>query len=161
MVTPVVKREAVTHLQARFGVSERRARRIAGVVRRMVRYRSQRPADGVPRGRLRELANERRRFGYRRLFVLLWPEGDARRTPERNAVPWPRSCSPSDRVLGSGQQHQRPHSALGYQTPADFARDLKTAITHPVARMETHASRAIAFTSKTRTSNHRAPVATG
>lgn len=37
----------------------------------MVRYRSQRAPDTVLRGRLRELANERRRFGYRRLFVLL------------------------------------------------------------------------------------------
>ena len=29
----------------------------------------------APRGRLRDLANEERRFGYRRLFVLLRPEG--------------------------------------------------------------------------------------
>lgn len=29
------------------------------------------------RGRLRELANHRRRFGQRRLFVLLWREGES------------------------------------------------------------------------------------
>jgi hypothetical protein len=33
----------------------------------MVRYRSCRPPDTELRGRLRELANERRRFGYRQL----------------------------------------------------------------------------------------------
>ena len=36
----------------------------------MIRYRSQRAPDTVLRDRLRELANARRRFGYRRLFVL-------------------------------------------------------------------------------------------
>src|SRR4029079_7155411 len=35
-----------------------------------------RPPDAVLRGRLRDLANERRRFGYRRLFVLLRREGE-------------------------------------------------------------------------------------
>lgn len=42
----------------------------------MIRYQSQRAPDTVLRGRLRELANERRRFGYRRLFVLLRREGE-------------------------------------------------------------------------------------
>ncbi|MGY4622982.1 transposase InsO family protein [Bradyrhizobium sp. USDA 4486] len=42
----------------------------------MIRYRSSRPPDAVLPGRLRDLANERRRFGYRRLFVLLRREGE-------------------------------------------------------------------------------------
>ena len=42
----------------------------------MVRYRSRRPADTELRARLRELANQRRRFGYRRLFILLRREGE-------------------------------------------------------------------------------------
>ena len=70
MVTSAVKREAVAHLKALLGLSERRACRIAGVDRKTVRYRSQRAPDTALRGRLRDLANERRRFGYRRLFVL-------------------------------------------------------------------------------------------
>ena len=41
-----------------------------------VRYRPSRPPDAELRGRLRDLAHERRRFGYRRLFVLLRREGD-------------------------------------------------------------------------------------
>ncbi len=76
MVRPVVKREAVAHLQAEMGLSERRACKIAGADRAMIRYRSRRPADTELRARLRELANERRRFGYRRLFILLRREGE-------------------------------------------------------------------------------------
>jgi putative transposase len=53
------------------GLSERRACSIVGADRTMVRYRSRRPPDTELRARLRELANERRRFGYRRLFILL------------------------------------------------------------------------------------------
>ena len=41
----------------------------------MIRYRSRRPPDEALRTRLRELAAERRRFGYRRLHVLLRREG--------------------------------------------------------------------------------------
>jgi putative transposase len=62
MVGPAAKREAVAHLQAELGLSERRACSIAGADRTMVRYRSCRPPDTELRARLRELANERRRF---------------------------------------------------------------------------------------------------
>jgi hypothetical protein len=37
--------------------------------RKMIRYRSCRPPDTELRTRLRDLANQRRRFGYRRLFT--------------------------------------------------------------------------------------------
>ena len=76
MVGPAAKREGVAHLQACMGLSERRACLIIGADRTTVRYRSCRPADAELRGRLRELANERRRFGYRRLFILLRREGE-------------------------------------------------------------------------------------
>ena len=42
----------------------------------MVRYQSRRPPETELRGKLLELANERRRFGYRRLFVLLRRDGE-------------------------------------------------------------------------------------
>jgi putative transposase len=45
------------------------------VDRRLVRHQSTRPDDGVIRKRLRELANERRRFEFRRLGYLLKREG--------------------------------------------------------------------------------------
>nr|GAJ37796.1 transposase and inactivated derivatives [Bradyrhizobium sp. DOA9] len=76
MVGPAAKRAAVAHLQAVMSLSERRACSIVGADRKMIRYRSSRPPDAVMRGRLRDLANERRRFGYRRLFVLLRREGE-------------------------------------------------------------------------------------
>jgi len=75
MVTPAAKREAVAHLCSAFDMSERRACKIIGCVRMTVRYRSRRPDDAELRVRLRALAHERRRFGYRRLHVLLRREG--------------------------------------------------------------------------------------
>lgn len=56
-------------------MSERRACQVICADRKMIRYRSRRPADAVLRLRLRELAGEQRRFGYRRLHVLLRHEG--------------------------------------------------------------------------------------
>jgi putative transposase len=75
MVTPAVKREAVVHLCSAFEVSERRACCAIPVHRATIRYRSRRPDDLGLRERLRTLAHERRRFGYRRLHVLLRREG--------------------------------------------------------------------------------------
>lgn len=75
MVTPAVRREAVVHLCSAFEVSERRACSAIEAHRATVRYRSRRPDDLVLRERLRALAHERRRFGYRRLHVLLRREG--------------------------------------------------------------------------------------
>ena len=56
-------------------MSERRACTIVRVDRKTIRYRSRRPADEALRARMRKLAAERRRFGYRRLHVLLRREG--------------------------------------------------------------------------------------
>ena len=58
-------------------MSERRACSVIAADRKMIRYRSCRPPETALRARLRELANERRRFGYRRLFILLRREGEA------------------------------------------------------------------------------------
>jgi hypothetical protein len=76
MVGPAAKREGVAHLQAVIGVSERRACSIVNADRKMIRYRSCRPPDTELRTQLRDLANERKRFGYRRLFVLLRKGGE-------------------------------------------------------------------------------------
>ena len=76
MVGPVAKREAVAHLRSVMDLSERRACQIVGADRAMVRYKSLRPPETELRGKLRDLANERRRFGYRRLFVLLRRDGE-------------------------------------------------------------------------------------
>ena len=57
--------------------TQRRACRLVGMEPRVYRYRSSRPDDADLRKRLRELAAERRRFGYRRLHLLLKREGVA------------------------------------------------------------------------------------
>jgi putative transposase len=75
MVTPAAQREAVVHLRSAFDMSERRACSVIGCVRMTVRYRCRRLDDAGLRERLRALAHERRRFGYRRLHVLLRREG--------------------------------------------------------------------------------------
>jgi putative transposase len=75
MVTPAVKRQAVAHLCATHEVSQRRACRTIGAERTSMRYRSVRSDDAELRSRLRELASQRRRFGYRRLLILIRREG--------------------------------------------------------------------------------------
>jgi transposase InsO family protein len=76
MVGPAAKRDAVAHLRKELGMSERRACTLVAADRKMIRYQSRRPPDIELRGRLRELANQRRRFGYRRLFILLREQGE-------------------------------------------------------------------------------------
>ena len=71
MVGPAAKREAVADLRNVVQMSERRACILVSADRKMIRYRSRRPPDVELRTRLRDLANHRRRFGYRRLFILL------------------------------------------------------------------------------------------
>ena len=75
---PAARHAAVGLLRERYGVSERRACRVVGIGRSSMRYRpTARPDEKRLRGRLRELAAERWRFGYRRLHVLLGREGVA------------------------------------------------------------------------------------
>jgi len=53
------------------GYSQRRACDLVGIAPKTYRYASSRPDDAALRERLKALANERRRFGYRRLHILL------------------------------------------------------------------------------------------
>jgi putative transposase len=75
MVTPAGEREAVAHLAQQHEVSQRRACKLLGCCRMTVRYRSVRPDDAVLRGRMKAIAHERRRFGYRRIHIMLKREG--------------------------------------------------------------------------------------
>lgn len=77
MVTPAMRREAMVHARAAFDLSERRACEALGFDRSSMRYRSGRGSDDDLRERLRGLASERRRFGWRRLMILLAREGIA------------------------------------------------------------------------------------
>ena len=71
MVSPAAKREAAAWLMEDFGVSQRRACRTLGVSLGTCRYVSRRNDGGVIRKRVLALAEERPRFGYRRIWVLL------------------------------------------------------------------------------------------
>ncbi len=57
--------------------SQRRACGLIGLAPKTYRYASRRPDDAELRGRLKALASERRRFGYRRLHILLKRDGVA------------------------------------------------------------------------------------
>ena len=57
--------------------SQRRACGLIGLAPKTYRYATRRPDDAELRGRLKALASERRRFGYRRLHILLKRDGVA------------------------------------------------------------------------------------
>lgn len=75
MVTPRQGREAAAFVQTEFKLSRRRACRVVGLNRSTSYLKSRRPDEGELRDRLRALAGERPRFGYRRLTILLRREG--------------------------------------------------------------------------------------
>ncbi len=74
-MTPAAKRDAVTHLCTTHGVSERRACEVLRIDRSSVRYKSTRPDDTDLREAMKQVAAERRRFGYRRIHVMLQRQG--------------------------------------------------------------------------------------
>jgi putative transposase len=75
VVTPARKRKVVAHLVNAHGMSERRACKAIGCCRMTMRYQTTRADDASIRQRMKAIALERRRFGYRRLHVLLKREG--------------------------------------------------------------------------------------
>lgn len=69
------RRRAVERVQADHQVSERRAVRFTGFPRSTIRYQSTQEPQELLRERIRELAHQRPRWGYRRIHVLLLREG--------------------------------------------------------------------------------------
>lgn len=76
MVTPSVRREVVEAFKSR-GHTERRACELASLQRSTCRYASRRHDDPKLVGRLRQIAEERPRFGYRRVHAMLLRDGYA------------------------------------------------------------------------------------
>jgi putative transposase len=74
-VRPAQRRAVVVHVQEQFGYSQRHACQLTGTARSTVRYHGRPREDAALRNRLRELAAQRPRFGYRRLHVLLQRAG--------------------------------------------------------------------------------------
>lgn len=75
MLAPGVRREAVAHVVAIHGVSQRRACKALAVDRSSLRYRSLRPDDAAARAAMKAVAAERRRFGCRRVHIMLERQG--------------------------------------------------------------------------------------
>lgn len=75
MVTPELRRTAVTEAMETAGITERRACRFTGFARASQRYVTRRPLRTELRERLHTLAILRPRWGYRRLHILLRREG--------------------------------------------------------------------------------------
>ena len=75
MVTPDAKRKAVAHACDGHGVSQRRACQALNIDRSTVRYVSTRPDDAPLRAAMKAVASERRRFGYRRIHLMLERQG--------------------------------------------------------------------------------------
>jgi putative transposase len=130
MVTPAAHREAAAYLQAVHEMSQRRACRVIATDRTSVRYRATRPDDGALRDRLKALAQERRRFGYRRLHVLLRREGqmvNKKRVQriyreERLTV---RRRGGRKRAIGTRRPMETPHMA-NQRWSLDFVSDQMT-----------------------------------
>ena len=74
-MTPVGKRNAVAHLMDVHQVSQRRACDVLQIDRSTVRYQSRRGDDADLRDAIKRVSKERRRFGYRRIHVMVAREG--------------------------------------------------------------------------------------
>jgi putative transposase len=75
VVSPQARRAVVTHLMTAHQLGVTRACGLAGISRSLYHYESTRPDDKELVERLTALAGQKRRYGYRRLHVLLCREG--------------------------------------------------------------------------------------
>lgn len=75
MARPALKRQAVDSLVDHYAASRRRACRLVRQTRSTLYYRARKDPKTALRARMRELAQVRIRYGYRRLHVLLRREG--------------------------------------------------------------------------------------
>ena len=77
MVEPVEKRAAVVHAKETHGLSRSRACGLFGIPRSTYYYEAKKRDDEPLRQALKKAAGKRRRWGYRRLLVLLRRDGFA------------------------------------------------------------------------------------
>lgn len=91
MVTPVAQREAVADLRDHLEINERRACHVIDADHKSVRYESRRPPETELRARLRDVGNERSRFGYLRLHFLLLREREPSTLNRVNRIDWEES----------------------------------------------------------------------
>ena len=75
MVSPQVRREAVDALMRERGFGVTRACGLVRISRSLYRYRSTRPECAELKARISEIAEAKRRYGYRRIYIRLRREG--------------------------------------------------------------------------------------
>lgn len=75
MVTPVARRHVVEYIKQTHSLSERRACKLSSLDRSSFRYKPKPDRNAELRIRLKDLAEQRRKFGSPRLLVLLRREG--------------------------------------------------------------------------------------
>lgn len=94
------------------GYRQRRTCTLAGIDPRVYRRLPTRSEDFDLRARSKEQSSQRRRFGYRRLHLLLRREGwfDSLRHARNLVAAWRDDFN-----------HHRPHSSLAGMTPWEYA----------------------------------------
>jgi len=70
-VTPQAKKTCVMAIAEKHSLSERRACRLVGAHRSVTRYQLKRSDDQELKGQIKQIACDRRRFGYRRITMVL------------------------------------------------------------------------------------------
>jgi putative transposase len=75
VVTPQAQRACCIAVVQIHGYSERKACQLVGANRASVRYVSHKPEEGLLKEKIISIAHEKRRYGYRRIHVLLKREG--------------------------------------------------------------------------------------
>ncbi|ELP3490091.1 IS3 family transposase [Pseudomonas aeruginosa] len=75
VVSPQARREAVRTLMTERGMGITRACGLVGISRSLFHYESRRTGDAALTERMKEMAAVKRRYGYRRIHVLLRREG--------------------------------------------------------------------------------------
>ena len=71
MVTPQAKKTCSKWLVEEHGLSERKACMLVGIHRSTVRYRSKKADESWLVDKIKEIAYEKKRFGYRRIHMML------------------------------------------------------------------------------------------
>jgi putative transposase len=125
---PARKRQIVDEVRTVWQVSIRRACQALPVDRSTYHYRSKRPGQAILTKRIKEIAETRVRYGYRRIHVLLRREGwlvNAKRICRlyREMGLQLRSKSPKRRVKAQLREDRSPATAANQVWAMDFVHD--------------------------------------
>jgi putative transposase len=104
---PALRKDAVDYMTSHWGISQRRACRLIKQPRSNQHYESRKDPRHDLRQRMREIANTRIRYGYRRVHVLLRREGWSLVSPPDEYSPFGGADDFLDYLEGSSCFHTR------------------------------------------------------